>query len=139
MSAEERKIWRERAISWRHDYEAKKSKSKIVADRERERSAAESSMEAYDVTRQKIEEAKSQSKSKFFQEEIINQEILDNLDISSSTTPAYNTILATKVANEQEKMANLPPVRSSVTVEFEFSERNFPGTYVVVLINCTYF
>ena len=84
-------------------------------------------MEAYDVTRRKIEEAKSQSKSKFFQEEIINQEMLDNLDISA--TP-YNTILATKVAKEQEKMANLPPIRSSGTVEFEFSERNFPGIYL---------
>ena len=124
MSTEERKIWRERAISWRHDYEAKKSKSKIVGNRERERSAAESSMEAYDVTRRKIEEAKSQSKSKFFQEEIINQESLDNLDVSA--TP-YNTILAAKVAKEQEKMDNLPPIRSSGTVEFEFSERNFPG------------
>ena len=50
----------------------------------------------------------------------------------------YNTILATKVAKEQEKMANLPPVRSSVTVEFEFSERNFPGMYLVPSPNKLY-
>ena len=75
--------------------------------------------------RQNIEKAKNQSKLDFFkEEEIINREELENLKISS--LPKYNTELATKVAKEQEKMANLPPIRGQGMVEFEFSVRTFP-------------
>ena len=39
----------------------------------------------------------------------------------------YNTELAAKVAVENERFANLPPVRECGVVEFSFSERQFPA------------
>ena len=51
LSNEERKNWRENAIKWRHEYEAKKAKEKLVGERIREKQAAESSLDAYEVNR----------------------------------------------------------------------------------------
>ena len=39
----------------------------------------------------------------------------------------FNTELAAKVAVENERFANLPPVRECGVVEFSFSERQFPA------------
>ena len=39
----------------------------------------------------------------------------------------FNTELAAKVAVEKEKLANLPPARECRTLEFTFSERQFPA------------
>ena len=64
---------REEAVKWRHEYELKKSKDKSVQSRQRERKAAESSLEAYDINLKKIESEKRKSKENFFkQEEIVS-------------------------------------------------------------------
>ena len=49
--------------------------------------------------------------------------IEDNVVIKSD----HNTLLAAKIAAENERLANLPPIRGSGVIEFSVSERQFPA------------
>ena len=112
------KLKRKEAVEWLHAYEADRLKNKQTQERLREKQAAESSLEAYEVNRKKLEAEKAKSKSDFFKEEEIPQVRIKK---------DYDTILATKVAVEKDKLAHLPPIRSQGTIEFEFSARQFPA------------
>ena len=119
LDAQTAKLKRKEALEWLHAYEANRLKNKQTQERLREKQAAESSLEAYEVNRKKLQAEKAKSKSDFFKEEIP----LNNIKIKND----YDTILATKVAVEKDKLANLPAIRNQATIEFEFSARQFPA------------
>ena len=105
-SAKEKRL---EAQQWRAEYEASKSKQKLVAEREREKKATECSLEAYEDNRKRIQAEKAKSKAEFFKQ------------------PEFNTTLATKVAQEKERLASLPPIREQGVLSFQVCNRQFPA------------
>ena len=115
LDLETTKLKRKEALEWLHQYEKDQKKAKEVQIRQREKQAAESSLEAYEQNRKKLEAEKTKSKLDFFKEEPIK------------IKKDFDTSLATKVAVEKDKLANLPPIRGQATIEFEFTQRTFPA------------
>jgi len=108
LDAQTSKLKRKEALEWLHAYEANRLKNKQTQERLREKQATESSLEAYEVNRKKLQAEKTKSKSDFFKEDILP----DNIKIKND----YDTILATKVAVEKDKLANLPAIRNQATI-----------------------
>jgi hypothetical protein len=54
---------------WRHEYEARKAKEKLVNGRLREKSATESSLDALEENRKNLKNQKDKAKAGFFREE----------------------------------------------------------------------
>jgi hypothetical protein len=69
LTFEATKIKREAAVDWRHEYEARKAKEKLVNGRLREKSATESSLDALEENRKNLKNQKDKAKAGFFREE----------------------------------------------------------------------
>ena len=119
LSKDEKHALREEALVWKHEYEKEASRETLVRTRMLERKAISDSIDEDQKRRERLQAVKAKVEADFFKQP--EKPIPKSSFRSSESKPTFNSSLAAKVADERERLKDLPPPRTCGTVVTTFT------------------